>query len=127
VSATRRIEIALRPDQLHDLATMIAPMVAEELRSSELGTTRRLLDAGELAAELGVSREFVYRHSAELGAHKLGDGKRAHLRFDPERAKAAMRTQPNRKRPGRRRRPASPAKTVDPNAVLAVRRQRAKA
>src|SRR5688500_12907837 len=34
----------------------------------------RLIDALEVAARLGVTREWVYAHSAELGAVRLGAG-----------------------------------------------------
>lgn len=46
----------------------------------------RLVDAAELAAVLGVSRDTVYAHADELGAIRLGDGPRAPLRFELERA-----------------------------------------
>jgi hypothetical protein len=49
-----------------------------------------LVDASALAAELGVSRDFVYEHSAELGALRLGSGPRARLRFDAAAARAAL-------------------------------------
>ncbi len=41
----------------------------------------RLVDAGELAAYLGVDRGWVYAHADELGARRLGSGPRARLRF----------------------------------------------
>ena len=34
-----------------------------------------LVDAAALAAELGVSRDYVYEHAAELGALRLGESK----------------------------------------------------
>lgn len=46
----------------------------------------RLVDASVLAGVLGVSRAFVYEHSEELGAVRLGAGPRARLRFSPDRA-----------------------------------------
>ncbi len=45
-----------------------------------------LVSASELALRLGVTRSFVYEHSAELGAISLGNGPRPRLRFDPEQA-----------------------------------------
>lgn len=41
-----------------------------------------LVDAGAVAAALGVSRSTVYEHAEALGARRLGDGRRARLRFD---------------------------------------------
>ena len=38
---------------------------------------------------LGVSRDTVYSHAAELGARHVGEGKRPRLRFDVEEALAA--------------------------------------
>jgi hypothetical protein len=49
-----------------------------------------LVDAATLAAELGVSREWVYEHRDELGAIPLGKGSRPRLRFDPDAARAAL-------------------------------------
>jgi hypothetical protein len=41
-----------------------------------------LVDAARVAEHLGVSRDYVYEHAAELGALRLGSGPRARLRFD---------------------------------------------
>ena len=41
-----------------------------------------LLDAQALADELGVSREYVYRHADELGVIRLSGGERGPLRFE---------------------------------------------
>lgn len=49
-------------------------------------TAERLVDASVMAGLLGVSRAFVYEHSEELGAVRLGAGPRARLRFSPDRA-----------------------------------------
>jgi hypothetical protein len=48
-----------------------------------------MIDATELARRLGVKRDYVYRHKDRLGAVRVGDGKRARLRFDPEVARSA--------------------------------------
>jgi predicted DNA-binding transcriptional regulator AlpA len=42
-----------------------------------------LIDSAEVARRLGVKRSWVYRHSAELGAIRLGSGPSRRLRFDP--------------------------------------------
>jgi len=49
-----------------------------------------LVDANALAAELGVSRDFIYEHAAQLGVLRLGAGPRARLRFDPVAARQAL-------------------------------------
>jgi hypothetical protein len=40
------------------------------------------VDAAAVARHLGVDRSYVYEHSTELGAVRLGDGPRARLRFN---------------------------------------------
>lgn len=45
-----------------------------------------LVDAQAVADALGVGRAFVYEHGDELGAIRLGNGRRARLRFNLEQA-----------------------------------------
>jgi hypothetical protein len=52
---------------------------------------RRLLDPVALAAQLGLTRAWVYEHAEELGVIRVGNGPRARLRFDLERAMAYCR------------------------------------
>lgn len=66
------------------------PMASLQRAALADGGGDRLVSAAALARELGVSRAFVYAHAAELGAIRLGEGPRAHLRFDPEGARAAL-------------------------------------
>ena len=49
-----------------------------------------LVGAGALGDLLGVSRTWIYGHSDELGAVRLGQGPRARLRFDPEVSRQAL-------------------------------------
>jgi predicted DNA-binding transcriptional regulator AlpA len=104
------------------IAEMLAPLIAEELQARGAPPENQarpsgLLDASEAAARLGVGRAWVYRHAAELGAVKLGDGRRARLRFDAESlselatarvenrdssAPLAPRRRPSRRSPGGR-------------------------
>jgi hypothetical protein len=44
-----------------------------------------MLTAAEVAADLGVSRTWVYENAKKLGGIRLGTGRRARLRFDRER------------------------------------------
>ena len=65
-----------------DLVEAIARRVVELLRGEETGECpARLVDAATLARELGVEREWVYAHAAQLGAIRLG-GPQGRLRFD---------------------------------------------
>ena len=52
---------------------------------------RELVDAAELARQLGIERSWVYSHAIELGAVKLGHGPKPRLRFDPEVAARMLR------------------------------------
>lgn len=51
---------------------------------------RYLVDAAAVAEYLGVAREWVYEHAAELGARRLGTGPRARLRFSLDEVDAAL-------------------------------------
>jgi hypothetical protein len=42
------------------------------------------LDAREVAERLGVRREWVYEHADDLGASRIGSGRRPRLRFPPQ-------------------------------------------
>jgi hypothetical protein len=44
-----------------------------------------LIDAAEVGRRLGISRSTVYEKAEELGAVRIGQGRRARLRFDPQR------------------------------------------
>ena len=56
----------------------------------EPAKTFGLVDARELAGELGVSPHYVYAHAPELGAMRLGLGPKARIRFDLDRARQAL-------------------------------------
>jgi hypothetical protein len=51
---------------------------------------RALLSAGDVAKQLGKSRDWVYDHAAELGATPMGDGPRPRLGFVPDRVTAYL-------------------------------------
>ena len=69
---------------------VLALKVVEILEARGL-QKRRLLSAAELAQMLGIERSWVYAHAIELGAVKLGEGKKPRLRFDPEVAVRVLR------------------------------------
>lgn len=102
----------------------IASRVAERLnearrRQSVDGLNEGLVDAATVARLLGVSRATVYANADQLGAIRLGKGKRARLRFDPTTLIAAKRSGPDAGRPAqiaRKRRPST--RPEDPAARL---------
>jgi excisionase family DNA binding protein len=67
----------------------IARRIVELLRN-EHATVFKLVDARELAALLGVSVDYVYEHASELGALRLGGGRKARIRFDADTARQAL-------------------------------------
>jgi excisionase family DNA binding protein len=56
-------------------------VLAEETSKASSADSPRLLDANEVAARLGVEKQFIYRHKQSLGAVRVGRA----VRF-PERA-----------------------------------------
>lgn len=67
------------------LAARVADLIAQRLAPQPPAPTRPdRLSAAEVSKWWGVSRGWVYRHAAELGAVRIGDGERPRLRFDPE-------------------------------------------
>ena len=49
-----------------------------------------LVDAQQLAEQLGVARDWIYANAERLGGVRLGDGPRARLRFDAQIAREAL-------------------------------------
>jgi hypothetical protein len=96
----------VEPDDLDHLAERIAELLANQaMESRQMG---QLVDAAAVARLLGVSRATVYAKADELGAIRIGNGKRARLRFDPARivagrvAAATDQKATQRRRPSRR-------------------------
>jgi hypothetical protein len=82
-------EPILTDDQLVRLADLIADRLCGVPSASDA-----LVDAAELGRQLGLSRATIYARKAELGAVRVGNGSRARLRFDVERATEALRAAP---------------------------------
>lgn len=80
--------IKLDPEQLVELGVHVAAHLSERLREAPRRPDGQLVDSRTLAAMLGLSRKWVYEHSAELGVKRTGPHGR--LRFDPEIARAAL-------------------------------------
>jgi hypothetical protein len=76
----------------------IAEATAVKLAEIVSGTpgTFALVDARQLARDLGVSLDYVYAHATELGAMRLGSGPKARIRFDLDRARQALETRAGR-------------------------------
>ena len=63
----------------------MARRIAELLETGEPAPARgQLISAEEVAQWWGVGRRWVYDHADELGARRLGSGRRPRLRFDPD-------------------------------------------
>jgi hypothetical protein len=73
-----------------------------ELLRSDRPAAFALVNARELAALLGVSIDYVYAHATQLGAVRLGGGRRARIRFDIDLARSALEVS-RRRPPGRPR------------------------
>lgn len=101
------------------IAAHVTAALRDELEAMIAGltgpaATGRSLTVEQLASRLGVARSTVYAHWREWGGYKLGDGKRAPIRFDPDKLSIARHAsaqagsdqpQPRREpRPGKRRR-----------------------
>lgn len=90
----------------------VARRVAELLRD-ETPTQPGALTADEVAERLGVSRDHVYRHAAELGGKRMGDGPRARLRFPVDAINRYLAIETPEAKPTRRQRRSGPRSNVE--------------
>ena len=81
-------ERVLTDGDVEAIAEATAARLAE-IVSAAPGTFA-LVDARQLARDLGVSLDYVYAHATELGAMRLGSGPKARIRFDLDRARQAL-------------------------------------
>ena len=79
----------LGPEFIDSLADALADRLADVLRKR--GEAAEVVDATTLATRLGVSPQWVRDHAEELGGWRLGDGPKAHYRFDAGSAEQALR------------------------------------
>ncbi len=86
----------LRPEDIEAIARRVAALLGTG--SIAQGP---LVDAAELARLLGIERSWVYTHAIELGAIRLGGGRRPRLRFDPRLAVERIRRGEVKDGPGR--------------------------
>jgi hypothetical protein len=71
------------PPGTHDLVEAIARRVVELLDGRSPSIETQLLSALEVAQHFGVGRKWVYEQAHDLGAIRLGPGRRARMRFNP--------------------------------------------
>jgi hypothetical protein len=71
-------------------------------------TTLGLVDAHELAEELGVSIDYLYAHATERDAMKLGSGPKARIRFRSRSGRQARAACDDETATGKAREAASP-------------------
>lgn len=75
-------ELRIAPESIEAVAQRVAELVAAT--SAEPGSRPERITAEEVSRWWGVSRRWVYDHAEELGAQRLGSGRRPRLRFDPD-------------------------------------------
>jgi hypothetical protein len=77
--------MTLSPAEIEAIARRVADLIGWAPPNGAL----RYVDAATLARRLGVERPWVYAHTSELGAVRLGSG-RGRLRFDLQHATRAL-------------------------------------
>jgi len=107
----RHAAAELTPDAIEQIAQRVAQLLRHDTAPD---APTGLMDAGQLARQLGLTRAWVYQHAAELGAIRVGTGPRARLRFDPNTVTAVLNSQP-RQPPSAGRTPSAPR--LRPSAI----------
>jgi hypothetical protein len=105
--------VTLDPQDIEMIAARIVALLREQQPDSE----PRFVDAATVACKLGVDRDWVYAHSAELGGVRLG-GEHGRLRFDlhairRQLASPALKQAPDPTRKSRRKPPRRRCSNVD--------------
>jgi len=113
--------VTLHPDEIEAVARRVAELLRDGGSAEGQTPSPRLVDAATMARLLGVSRATVYAKAEELGAIRVGNGKRARLRFDPRRLVSAPSAKETAKegQVGRRRR--TPKRTTSDDGLLPIR------
>lgn len=120
LARARRAAAEITPETIERIAQRVVQLLHHQAQPSDPATgtpSRELMDAGQLAKHLGLTRAWVYEHALQLGAIHLGHGPRPRLRFDLQTATQALdsrrrtsepaHTTPRPGRPRRQRTPAS--------------------
>jgi len=97
----RRAAAELAPETVERIAQRVVQLLRHESQPLDDRPTasRDLMDAGQLAKHLGLTRAWVYEHAQDLGAIQVGNGPRPRLRFDPALAREALRAHRHRSGP----------------------------
>jgi hypothetical protein len=74
-------ELRLDPESIEALARRLAELLSPR---EPARPRRQLITAEEVAQWWGIGRRWVYDHADDLGARRLGGGRRPRLRFDPD-------------------------------------------
>jgi hypothetical protein len=82
VEVTTEEELHLAPESIEAVAQRVAELVGGVVDGG--GKRRERITAEEVSRWWGVGRRWVYDHADELGAQRLGSGRRPRLRFDPD-------------------------------------------
>ncbi|HXS34328.1 MAG TPA: helix-turn-helix domain-containing protein [Solirubrobacterales bacterium] len=113
-------ELRLDPESIEALACRLA----ELLSPGEPAQPRaQLITAEEVARWWGISRRWVYDHADELGAHRLGGGRRPRLRFDPDEVAERLGEPGARGRAGADERGSAPMRSDCGTDSLSARRR----
>jgi hypothetical protein len=72
----------IAPESIEAVAQRVAELVSAAAAEPVLRPER--ITAEEVSRWWGVSRRWVYDHAEELGARRMGSGRRPRLRFDPD-------------------------------------------
>ncbi|HEX5983260.1 MAG TPA: hypothetical protein VFY69_03550 [Solirubrobacterales bacterium] len=88
-------ELRIAPESIEAIAQRIA-----ELAAAEPPPLPERITAEEVSRWWGVSRRWVYDHAEELGARRMGSGRRPRLRFDPDEVAERLGQPANRGRGG---------------------------
>jgi hypothetical protein len=120
-----RDKSAFGDDAIDRLADEIANRLATRLGGLVPARPELLVDASEIARIYGKTRSWVYQHSGELGAIRLGSGPRPRLGFSPARVAQTLAAtkaveEPERAPPSRPRRKRT-GRTPDGVPLLPVR------
>lgn len=75
-------ELRIAPESIEAVAQRVAELVAAV--GTEPAPRPERITAEEVSRWWGVSRRWVYDHAEELGARRMGSGRRPRIRFDPD-------------------------------------------
>jgi hypothetical protein len=78
-------EMGLNRNEIEAVAGRVVELLRANPEGANVSAKAGLVDAATVARLLGVSRATVYAKADQLGAIRLGSGRRARLRFDPAR------------------------------------------